>query len=96
MKLIRNNNQLKERLIDTEPIHIENDNYGLHENEFNNLYNNLECLTNKINTLERKIDLLENNTQHNLKLLSNDIHHMNDTRNGNGNDNIQKLNYSIE
>ena len=59
-----------------------NDNYI--NNNFNRIYQNLL-------NMERKIYLLEENTQKNLKLLSEDIHHIhnknNDNKNNDDNDN---------
>lgn len=51
--------------------------YGYHEDEFNNLYSTIESLDTKLKNIETKIDILENNTQKNLKLLSDDIHYIN-------------------
>ena len=55
-----------------------NDNYI--NNNFNRIYQNLL-------NMERKIYLLEENTQKNLKLLSEDIHHIHN-KNNDDNDNI--------
>ena len=62
--------------------------YDEYETEFNNLYSNIQDLTKKINELDNKINILENNTQQNIKLLSEDIHHINNT--------TPDINHSIE
>lgn len=46
-------------------------------NDINELYDKIEILTTKFNIIEKKITLLENNTQQNIKLLSDDIYHLN-------------------
>ena len=46
-------------------------------NDMNELYNKIDELTIKFNLLEKKMTILENNTQKNLKLLSTDIYHLN-------------------
>ena len=51
--------------------------YGDHEEEFNNLYSTIETIDTKLKNIETKIDILENNTQQNIKLLSQDIHYIN-------------------
>ena len=46
-------------------------------NDINELYDKIEELTTKFNFIEKKMIILENNTQHNIKLLSDDIYHLN-------------------
>lgn len=71
------NNRLHEKLIDSNDTRgIEN--YEYYEEEFNKLYTQLSSLIKKYDSLETKISILENNTQHNIESISKDIHFIND------------------
>ena len=72
------NSRLHEKLIDSHDTRgIET--YEYYEEEFNKLYTQLSSLINKYDSLEIKISILENNTQHNIESISKDIHFINDT-----------------
>ena len=76
IKIKKFKKNLKEPLIYNHDHH-DNSLYGNNEEEFNIVHTSLQDINKKINSLENKLLILENNTQRNLKLLSDDVHYIN-------------------